>query len=232
MNRTAAVALLALTLTSAPAWAQAPAAPRTATLGGGSATGPLLSREELRACLKRPAELAPRRAEVEAQTKQIEAEKLTLLAEMESLKSERRKIDEIGAVLKDDAARRTALSARVAQFNERAKAIPEQRRNMTPGEITARERELAALKQDQEELVRDTQALDAERTRLGSQDEMVRSFNTRAVAQDRRIDDWNARNDKFTALQQTLKNDLDDYTTNCANRRYREDDEDAIRRGQ
>ena len=232
MNRFTPLALLAFTLVAVPVWAQTAAAPRTATLGSGTSSAALLTREELRACLKRQAEFAPRRQELEAQSSPLTAEKTALLQEMEALKLERQKIGQISATIKDYAARRSALSARVAEYNARAKDLDDARGRMTAAEMRVREQNREALLREQEGLQRENQALDAERAQFSGQEEMVRVYNARATAQDRRVDDWNARNERALKAQQIYQTDHEAWSADCATRRYREDDEDAIRRGQ
>jgi hypothetical protein len=126
-------AALALSPFLAPALAQAPPpAPKTATLGGGSGGGgPLLTREELRACMKQQTELGTRRSTLEAQSQTLEQDKAAVLAEVDALKAERAKIETARAAVADINARQSELSARIAQWNERVKVLNEGRRPTT-----------------------------------------------------------------------------------------------------
>jgi hypothetical protein len=74
--------------------------------------------------------------------------------------------------------------------------------------------------------------LEAERTSIAtSGDEAVRSFNAKATALDARVAGWNDRNAKWNELTATIDSERKVWVTNCADRRYREDDEIAIKRG-
>ena len=52
------------------------------------------------------------------------------------------------------------------------------------------------------------------------------------AAVDAKATDWNRRNTAFTAEAQAVNRDREDWVADCGNRRYREEDELAIRRGQ
>ncbi len=221
--------LAGLLLSCGPATAQAQpgaATPKTATLGGGSGSGgPLLTREELRACMKQQTELGTRRSALEEQSKQLQQDKAAVLAEADALKAERAKIESARTAVSDINARQSALSARVAQWNERAKALTESGRRPSTGESRALERDRLALQAESE-------ALQAERSALPDMRATVDAFNGRAAAQDQKVVEWNARNQKLADETEALASDREQWTADCANRRYREDDEIAIKRGE
>ncbi len=218
-----------LLLSTAGAMAQAQqgaAAPKTATLGGGSGSaGPLLTREELRACMKQQTELGTRRNALEEQSKQLAQDKVAVLGEAEALKAERAKIESTRGAVADINARQSALSARVVQWNERAKALTESDRRPSTGETRALERDRLALQAESE-------ALQAERAALPDMQTAVNAFNSRAAAQDQKVVEWNERNKKLADATEALASDREQWTADCGNRRYREDDEIAIKRGQ
>lgn len=222
-------AALALSPFLAPALAQAPqpaAAPKTATLGGGSGGGgPLLTREELRACMKQQTELGTRRSTLEGQSQQLEQDKAAVLAEVDALKAERAKIDSTRASVADINARQSELSARIAQWNERVKVLNEGRRPPSGTQTQALERDRVALQAENDKL-------QAERNALPDMQESVNAFNGRAAAQEQKVVDWNARNKQLAEETEALTSDREQWTADCANRRYREDDEIAIERGE
>jgi hypothetical protein len=75
-------------------------------------------------------------------------------------------------------------------------------------------------------------ALDAEKTTLtGGVQVAVADFNTKASALDARVTDWNGRNAKLNDTGAELEAERKDWVKACADRRYREDDEKAIRAG-
>jgi chromosome segregation ATPase len=204
--------------------------PKTATLGGGTGSGnagnrPLLTREELRACLKQQDDIAARRGPLEAQHKQMQDEKAALLQGAESLKDERAKIERTRAAIVELNARQTALGERIGQWNAKVKAATDGGQRLSAAERDALEAERAQLQRDSAQVESDRQA-------LAGHEDAVRAFNTRAAAQDRGVDDWNARNGRLAAQLDALQGERDAWATQCADRRYREEDEIAIRRGQ
>ena len=214
-----------------PAPAQQPpkAEPGTASLGGGPATGRLLTKDELRACMARQTGINTRRNELEAQRAASDREKLALQQEADALKAEREKIDRARDAIADVNARTKALNDQVAVFNERAKAVADAKRSGA-----AADRERAELQREQETLAKAGQAIEADRNAIAKTgvEETVRAFNARVVALDRNSADWNARQQKLTDASQALADERQLWLTECGNRRYREDDEKAIQRGQ
>ena len=73
----------------------------------------------------------------------------------------------------------------------------------------------------------------AERLALSSSaEEAVTRFNARAAVVDGKSVDWNQRNGTLNTQIQTADDDRQVWVSECGNRRYRETDEDAIKRGQ
>ena len=60
----------------------------------------------------------------------------------------------------------------------------------------------------------------------------MRGYNAKASALDARVSDWNARNNAWNDTSLALEAERKGWVRDCADRRYREDDESAIRRGQ
>ena len=218
--------LLVALLSAGLAWGQA--APKTSTLGGtASATSKLLTREELRDCMNRQKDMNARIAELDAQKVPLEAEKQAIVQDQAALKAHRTKLDvqpEIAAIN----ARTQALSDRVTAWNERVKAF-----NETPNRSgSAAERQRTELNKEQVELEAQRVALESDRSAVTDRAQStVAAFNARAVALDQKVTDWNARNEKHAQRATTLSDERQVWTSECANRRYREDDETAIRRG-
>ena len=61
--------------------------------------------------------------------------------------------------------------------------------------------------------------------------EAIDGFNKRLLANDERIDAFNKRKADLAAEATAWQNVQNDWTVNCGDRRYREDDETAIKRG-
>ena len=58
------------------------------------------------------------------------------------------------------------------------------------------------------------------------------AYNEKAKALEARVASWNQRNGDLTERVKAVNNDRETWQSDCAERRYREDDEIAIRRGQ
>lgn len=222
---------LAPALAQTPPAAKPPAKPaadgRTLSLGGsGTGTGKLLLRDELRACLKQQETLATRRAEVDQQREPLEREKASLFTEQQALAAERERLDGLRRSASDLSARFKAHGERVQGWNQRAQALQDK-------SGPAADRERAAMETERNQLQQDQAALEAERTRLGDgAQQAVNAFNARAQALDQRVADWNRRNAEFTDRANTVNQEREQWLDSCANRRYREEDEIAIRKGE
>ena len=59
----------------------------------------------------------------------------------------------------------------------------------------------------------------------------MRAYNAKAQALDARVQAWNARNSAWNEVTTALDTERKAWVTACADRRYREDDETAIRQG-
>ncbi len=225
-----ATLLWGLVLVVAPgaARAQAPAAEgKTLSLGGGKATGRLLTRDELRACMQQQASLNTRRDQLDNDKKTLDADRAALMQEQETLKGERAKIDQQGAKVGEFNQRMREHSEKVKDWNERFKDFMDSGRS---GPVA--ERQKAALEREKKELQAAQQDLDQLRAAIGSTEVLVKSYNERAGALDKRAATWNERNVKLVEVAQSLQNERVTWQGDCGDRRYREDDEIAIKRGQ
>lgn len=222
-------ALLAAACTLGAAQAQTPAAApaaegRTLSLGG-SGKGPLLDRDELRACLKQQESLTARRNEVEQQREPLERDKAQLAQDQEALAAERSRVDASRRSVEELGVRLKAYSDRVAAWNQRARAAQER---SGPGV----EGERRQLDNDRAQLQKEQAALEAERAAVGtSAQQAVADYNAKAQALDARVKDWNRRNAELSDLAVAVNLERERWVDECANRRYREDDEIAIRNG-
>jgi chromosome segregation ATPase len=214
----------------APA-AAAPADGATRTLGtsGGSGSGPLLTRDELRACLAQQESIRKRLEEHDAQRVALSSERDALVAEKDTLGADRARIDVAKKALDDLGARFAAYGNRVTALNDRVARFDGMQSRGGP----TVDRERNAIERERAEIEKERVALDADRTRLvGEAEAAVKSFNDKAGALDARMTGWNERNGQWNGATTTIESDREQWVRNCANRRYREDDETAIRRGQ
>ncbi|WP_164963766.1 hypothetical protein [Rubrivivax sp. JA1026] len=206
--------------------AAAPASGRTLSLGGsGVGGGPLLTRAQLRDCLERRDAVAAGRAEVEAERASLDAERPALAAEQDSLKADREKLNEFSQRSKELVARYSELNQRVQDWNQRMEDL---------GERTGptAEREKRKLDREKAEIDKTRLALDAERQQLeqGAQGG-VSAFNARAAAAEAKVVSWNERNLALAERTEKLNAERDLWAGECANRRYREDDEILLKKG-
>jgi chromosome segregation ATPase len=221
-----------LLMAAVAAGAQAPAAKAAADgkplIMGNTGAGKLLTREELRACFKRRDELVPRLADLEAQRKALDGERDTIAQDRAALAGERE-----GVKQKTDAV--AALEPRMVAFKQK---VDDWQARVTAFNDSGRagmsaDRQRADLQREQAALTASQKELEAERqTVTTAAQEAINAFNTKASAVEGRATDWNARNGKLNEATQAASDDRQSWVTECANRRYREDDETAIKRGQ
>ena len=95
------------------------------------------------------------------------------------------------------------------------------------------DRERTALENERVELQKQQAALEAERGGVNdSVQQTVSAFNARAGALDQRVQAWNERSAGHSQRAKAVNEERETWMTECADRRYREDDEIAIRKGQ
>lgn len=197
---------------------------KTATLGGGTGRGKLLMIEELRECINQQANLAGRRKAFEAETVAINSDRETLLADQDKLKADAVKVEETRKAISDLNARYNAYAERMKSYNERA----EEARNK---QGMGAERERRKLEADRAELEAQTPALTAERAALAATEKFLTDYNQRAAALDARAKVWNQVNVAAIARGNKLNEEMETWQSECANRRFREEDELAVKRG-
>jgi hypothetical protein len=228
-------ASLLLALATAVAVAQTPPAKPAATPAGkasgktlsGKAPGggKLMTRDELRTCLKRLDEVNQAGKDVEAQRPPLDREREELKASGEALKAERAEVDRHLAAVREWEGRQRAQGVEIEAYNKRSSAVAEAPRNQ-------QERLNEELKLDRERLQKLRESLSAEEARLVPiYQASAKAYNERAVARDAKVSDWNARNaaSADAAVKQQEARAL--WLNECANRPYLEDDEKAVKAG-
>ena len=209
-----------------------PAEDKTLALGGGSAAGkggPLMTRDELRVCLKDEETVRTRMADHDALRAPLDQEKKDITAAQAALRVEREPIDALKARADAFAAKIKDYSARVQSWNDRMKLHNEDPKPSG----SAYEGKKLALNKEREEIEKERVTLEAERAAIAgaANGDSVRAYNAKAVALDARVTAWNERNNKWNEAIASLDTERTAWLAACANRRYREDDEQAIRRG-
>ena len=213
------------------AQANAPAAGgKTLAIGGGGSGGankPILTRDELRACFNAEAAIRTRIASHEAARAPLDAERQQIAADQEALKAERAGVDQAVAQAEAFKAKMAAHAERVKAWNAEVTAFND-RPPTGPGAERVRVRintERAALEKAQAELEAERQKLQA-----GNQ-AVVDAYNAKSKALQERVAEWNQRNSAWNDAGRQIETDRQGWVDECSDRRYREDDEIAIRAG-
>lgn len=216
---------------AAPVSGQA-AEDKTLALGGGSAAskgGPLMNRDELRVCLKDEETVRTRIADHDALRAPLDQEKKDITTAQADLRLEREPIDALKVRADAFAAKLKDYSARVQSWNDRMKLLNDDPKPSG----AAYEGKKLALNKEREDIEKDRVTLESERTALtaAANGDGVRAYNAKAVSLDVRVSSWNERNNKWNDGIAALDTERKTWLAACADRRYREDDELAIRRG-
>jgi chromosome segregation ATPase len=196
------------------------------SLGGSTPQGKLMTRDELRACMKerqsqqaRAAELEKRRAELATEVEAVNRQKAEVQAERDAYNARLAQ----GQAFNE---RITAHGERVALYNQRVKDFqdnPPKDREQVRGQLEAEgeavARDDAAIKAEAEQWT--AAAMEPARTALN---EHVQAQQAAAAAATERK---RALNSDIAAYDESLAS----WTQRCGNRPYREDDEKAIRAG-
>ena len=226
-----ALLAVALALAAAPLLAQTPAAkpaPKAVgkTLGGNAASsGKLMSREELRSCLKRLEGLNVAAKDLDAQRPVLDRERDELKIAGEALKAERAEVDNRLGAVREWEGRIRSHASEIEAFNKRSAAVQEAPRGQQESLMTQ-------LNADRERLQKVRESLATEEAGLvPAYQSQAKAYNERALARDAKVNDWNARN--ATAVEASVKQQEARalWLNECANRPYLEDDEKAIKAG-
>lgn len=206
--------------------AAAPASAASAR-GFGTARGPLLTRDELRACLAQEDDLKKRVERLDSTRAPLEQDKKVIADEQVALRAERTKLEGTEPAVAAFTERTKAFTDRLAKWNERVKAFSDSGRS---GAAAERERE--ALNVERAELEKERAALETERERLqAARGEAVQAYNAKVAALDPRITEWKKREAAYNEAALALEGERTAWVASCGNRRYREEDEIAIRSG-
>jgi septal ring factor EnvC (AmiA/AmiB activator) len=201
--------------TSAPALAQAVKGSK----------GAIMSKEELRACLARKDVVDKQRGEVTASNEQLTRERDTLQQTGAALRAEGSQIEQRNNAIRALAERNREHQAKVQDWNTRAAKL----KDAPPAD---QERLLAELNAEKDGLQKSFDTLKAEQTQLSTGfNEQVAAYNARAQEHARNVEALNTRATQLTDQSQAEARERDAWRTTCADRRYREDDEIAIKRG-
>lgn len=224
MFTSAAVLALALGTASAQTPAKAGAGGQK-TIGGKTATGKVMTRDELRACFARRDELNVSAKKVEAERTQLDAERTEVVKEGDAIKADRAEVDKRLAAVREWEERVKAHRVAVEAFNVRSTeaqaAKGQQQKDL-----------LAKLAEDRAALEKTSQQLQADEAALvPAYQTAVKTYNDKATAHDAKVTAWNERNTAALKNTETHEDSRKTWVSECANRPYREDDEIALKKG-
>lgn len=195
------------------------------TLGGKAPVGKMLTREELRTCLKRLDGVNAGTKDLEQRRVALDKEKDDLVKSGDALKADRADVDTKLAAVRDWEVRMRAHGAEIETFNQRLKAADEAQR--------AKREELAKeFDAERDRLAKARVPLGEEEARLVPvYQNAVKAYNDKATARDTIVADWNGRNKALNEQSAKQEDERSAWLAECANRPYREDDEIAIKQG-
>ena len=200
--------------------------PADKTLGGKpTGSGKLMTRDELRTCLKRLADVNQSGRDVEAQRPALDREREELKTAGEVLKTERAEVDRLLGAVRDWEGRVRGHAVDIESFNKRSASVAE----LPRGEQQKVTDELAA-ERDRLQKVREALAVD-EAKLVPVYQATTKAYNERAIARDTKVNDWNARNTASVDAAAKQQEGRALWLNECANRPYLEDDEKAIKAG-
>jgi chromosome segregation ATPase len=189
----------------------------------------LLTRDELRACMRLKERNEAGTTEIERRQAQLDQEREALASAPDGSAAARAAVDEkLNAVKQADAAwaaygkKVEDWNARMAEFEARAKDM----RNA--------DRRREVLRQEQVALKADEQKFAAERdAAVAAYEASVKEANAKLAqgSQAQGKAEWNKKSAALAADEQALVAARRKWTTECGERRFREDDETAIKAG-
>jgi chromosome segregation ATPase len=195
------------------------------TLGGKAPVGKMLTRDELRTCLKRLEGVNSSTKDLEQRRVALDKEKEDLVKSGDALKADRADVDTKLAAVRDWEGRMRAHGAEIETFNQRLKAADE-------GPKSKREEMAKEFDAERERLAKARMPLGEEETRLVPvYQNAVKAYNDKAAARDTVVADWNGRNKALNEQSAKQEDERSAWLAECANRPYREDDEIAIKQG-
>lgn len=226
-----AVGMACAVCLAGPAAAQAPAKPAAAKTAAAkpAAAKPvdnLLSKEELRACMKQKADIDARKADIAQRSEQLKKDRELVSQPDPAIVKMRADVDaQLARVREADAAVK-ANAELVNDWNERMATF-----EATKKEMRNADRRGNVLRQERIELERETKRLEQARSeQVAIYDDLINKANGMRGGEDRAAA-WNKRNDALADEADALIDVQANYSADCANRRFREDDEAAIKAG-
>jgi chromosome segregation ATPase len=198
------------------------------SLGNASASASIMSREELRACLKDQASLKASADSMAGQRAALDAERKGLEVENDAIKAERDALAaKVEAAVQANNAKVAAQAASVNAFNTK---MDELNVAIKRGDNVERRRQ--SLEREGKKLQADSDELNAankvEQDAIAASDSAIKDKFAKLEA---RISEWNERNKQMNPVADAYDDKLQSWKLRCGTRNYRESDEKAIRAG-
>lgn len=187
----------------------------------------ILSKEELRACMALKASNDKGGLEMERRRVELDKERDELANAPDSGDAARAAVAEkLNAVKEADAALDAHAKA-VEDWNERMADFEKRSKDMRNAD-----RRRQVLKQEQFALKANEEKLMAERKeKVAVYEAAVKDANDKIAQGGKRNADWNARNEQLADAEQDLLDARHKWASECGDRRFREEDEIAIKAG-
>jgi hypothetical protein len=223
-----ASALMALGTTGAMAQTAKKAAPKAGEAGQSfKRNDKVMTREELRACMALKASNSARVAELNLKNEQSKKEREELANAPDSAQALRAEAEKQLAIVKaaDELVRAHSVlvndwNTRMAEFEVKSK------------EMRNADRARQKLKSERYELKAKDDVLMADRAaKVVVYEAAVNAANAKINARATNNDAWNKRNEAMIAEEAALEESREKYSDECASRRFKEDDETAIKAG-
>jgi chromosome segregation ATPase len=186
----------------------------------------LMTREELRACMKRQEDIKAKSAALDQAKAAMAQEKQGVASANDELKALRDEAGKQSDIFKQTDAAVREHSVRVEQWNIDMKEAED-------SPMRSAERRKKELQNERAGLTTRNNELLAQRdAQFKRYEAAVEQFNARSKALEANIKDWNQRNQNLVDDADKVLEMHDNYSADCGGRRFREEDETAIKSGQ
>lgn len=183
------------------------------------------TREELRACMKLKDQIAAFAVDLDKRKAAHEAGRAEVRGQTDQIKAFKVEVDQALEAYKAANAELAEQVKLIDRWNEEVKEVD-------ASTMKSAERRKAALKKERVGLdARNTELVKARDEKLKAYEDSVARYNGRVAEGQAKVDAWNAAGSALTEEGNKLTDLRLDYGENCANRRFREEDEEAIRKG-
>lgn len=183
------------------------------------------TREELRACMKLKDQVAAKAADLDKRKAAHEAGRAEVRGQTDQIKAFKGEVDLAMEAYKAANAELAAHVKLIDRWNDEV-------REVDASTMKSAERRKAALKKERVSLdARNTELVQQRDEKVKAYEETVARYNARVAEGQAKVDAWNATGTALSEEGDKLTDLRLDYAENCANRRFKEEDEEAIRKG-